>query len=327
MKRNLIRLPVLALAGAAAGFLSCSEQDGITYPAETGKVEVMLGQNVKIPSGTTVSVYAFKHDGAGRYCYSQAIAEDWDGNGTSTLYLPAGEYKFHYSCCDKTGLMLDPVPDGTTEIDMVGYRTLPAEEGRYLPCRELFLQKSDSKPDSIYRIGSVPVRVNAELERVVSRVDVILKQGRTDGTGYVPVPYPTGSSVLDRIGTIRLEVSGAGQRVCGTGTSGSAAHSVTLDAADCREVSPEGFALFEGPMILPPPDEGEVTVSVSLLPATDAAQDFSAGTFHSVLPKNTRLLITVWLSPQQPAVEVPVAVTVDLKPMTRFEEGESGIWD
>lgn len=328
MKRSLIRFPALGVVWAAAGLLSCSQRKE-SMPADNAvKVQVALGENEKMLSGTKVAVYAFKHDGSGKYCYSRTIVEDWDGNGTSVLRLPEGEYKFHYSCCDKSALTIDPVPNEATEIGMVGYRVFPETTGSgYLPCGELFLQKSDSKPDSVYRIGSGAVNVQAELERVVSRVDVVVKQGQANGTGFTPVPFPAGNSVLDRIGSIRLEVSGVGQRICGTGTSGSATHSVKLDAEDCLDVSPEGFALFRGPMVLPPPEGGEVAVEVSVLPLAKAAQELPVGTFRSVLPKNKRLQLTVWLSPEQEAVEVPVAVTVDLKPMARLEEGESGIWD
>lgn len=325
MKRILIRLPALAILWAAGGLLSCAEQKEKALPANTGKVELALGTNESLPAGAKVAVYAFKHDDSGRYSYSRAIAEDWDGTGTSTLYLPEGEYKFHYSCCDKSGLELDPVPNETTEIEMLGYRTLMSQNGDgCLPCSELFLPKVDSKPDSVYKIGSVPTKVKMELERVVSRVDVVLKQGRLVDKEYVPVPFPSGSTALDQIGSIRLKVSGAGQRVCGTGTSGSAVHSGMLDAEDCVSVSPEGFVLLKGLMILPPPSDGEVTVDVWALPATRVAQEISAGTFRSRLPKNTRLELTLWLIS---SADVGVDVTVDLKPLVRFEEGETGIWD
>lgn len=325
MKRILIRLPALAIFLAAGGLLSCAEQKEKALPANTGKVELALGTNESLPSGAKVAVYAFKNDGSGRYCYSRAVAENWDGTGISTLFLPEGEYKFHYSCCDKSGLALDPTPDESTEIEMLGYRTLLSENGgECLPCSELFLPKVDSKPDSVYKIGSVPTKVKVDMERVVSRVDVVLKQGRLVGTEYVPVPLPSGSTALDRIGSIRLKVSGAGQRVCGTGTSGSAVHSGTLDAEDCVSVSPEGFMLLKGPMILPPPSDSEVTVDVWVLPATKTAKEFLAGTFHSRLPKNTRLELTLWLIS---SADVGVDVTVDLKPLVRFEEGETGIWD
>lgn len=328
MKRIFIRLPALAIVWAASVLLSCSEQKENADSAYTGKVEMALGTNESLPVGAKVAVYAFKHDGSGRYCYSRAVAEDWDGTGISTLYLPEGEYKFHYSCCDKSGLALDPTPDVSTEIEMLGYRTLDSENsGECLPCSELFLPKADSKPDSVYKIGSVPTKVKMELERVVSRVDVVLKQGRRNGTEYVPVPFPSGSTALDQIGSIRLKVSGAGQRVCGTGTSGSAIHSGTFDTEDCVSVSPEGFVLLKGPMILPPPGDGEVTVDVWALPETRAAQEIPAGTFRSRLPKNTRLELTLWLSSSGPSTEVTVDVAVDLKPLVRFEEGEIGIWD
>lgn len=327
MKRIFIRLPAMAIIWAASGLLSCSEQKQKeeAHPANTGKIEVALGTKVSLPAGGKVAVYAFKNDGSGKYCYSRTVAEDWDGTGTSTLYLPEGEYKFHYSCCDKSGLALDPTPDELIEIEMLGYRTLDSENsGECLPCSELFLPKVDSKPDSVYKIGSIPTKVKVELERVISRVDVVLKQGRLVDNEYVPVPFPSGSTALDQIGSIRLKVSGAGQRVCGTGTSGSAVHSGMLDAEDCVSVSPEGFVLLKGLMILPPPSDGEVTVDVWTLPATRAAQEISAGTFRSRLPKNTRLELTLWLIS---SADVGVDVTVDLKPLVRFEEGETGIWD
>lgn len=311
----------------AAVCCSCSDEMPQQEGAAAGQplAPVTVRAPGAVPDGADVSVMAFRRDENADFRYLRTVAQDWNGNGTVTAQLPLGEYKFFFACGDGTLLQPDPVPGSETRIEEIGYRLVAAgTPGVYLPAGELFLQRPASDVDSVYRVdGTVPVTVSARLGRVVGRVDLVLKRGYASAGGYVPVAYPGGETILDRIASVQLDIDGAGERTGLTGTSGTAAHRVSIDAADRTEITTEGFARFTGPLVLPPSSGGELDVTVSILPAAGSTLGTLTQTVSAALPENTVLEVTLWLNVLQPTVEI----TVNTEPMTVEQDGETGVWD
>ena len=310
-----------AVVLTAAAFAACSEpaQEPAAAPGQAG-TRVTLQRD-----GTQdVSVYAFRREGDA-FLYDRQFREGWAPDGTLSVRMPAGRYKFLFVSGAGENLTLEPAPlTRQTTWDQAAFalREDPDATGAYLPADELFLQYPASDADAVHTLGGTDVTVSARLVRAVSRIGITLNRGYHDGTGYVEVPYAQPHSVLDEVDRIELTVGNAGLRVRPGGSEGTAPVRATLAAADA-EPTGQGFARFEGPLVIPPADGGEVDLDISVIPAAGASLPAAHLHLAGKAERNKRLDVTLWITSGYPVI----GVEIDLTPIDREQEGDSGIWE
>lgn len=307
---------------AAAAFAACTDTErmpaGATAP---GTTRVMLVQE-----GTPdISVYAFRQEGA-RFLYDTLFRDGWTPEGKLSVRLPNGRYKFLFVSGSGEHTALEPAPltaETFWEEAVFSLQKNPASEGSYFPADELFLQFPASDANRIYTLGGTDLTVPARLSRAVCQVVVNLKRGYYDGTNYVEVPYAAPHSVLEQIERIELTAGNAGLHVRPDAVGGTASVAVTLPTADYAALSSEGFVLLDGPLLFPPADGAEMEMSVEVVPVAGAALQPAVLQIAGKAERNKRLDITLWITSGYPVV----GVEIDLSPIDREQQGDSGIWE
>ena len=311
-----------AIVLAAVAFAACSE------PAqETAAAPDSAGTRVTLQREGTqnVAVYAFRQQGDA-FLYDTLFRDGWTPDGTLSVRMPSGRYKFLFVSGAGDNLVLEPAPPtGQTAWEQAAFalRENPDAPGVYLQADELFLQYPASDAEAVYTLGGADVTVPARLSRAVSRIGITLKRGYHDGTGYVEVPYTQPHSVLEEIDRIELTVGNTGLRVRPGGSEGTASVRATLAASDYAELTAEGFARLEGPLVIPPTDGGEVGLDLSVVPAAGSSLEAAQLRLTGKAERNKRLDITLWITSGYPVI----GVEIDLTPIDREQEGDSGIWE
>lgn len=298
---------------------ACAEQEPLSPPVPGRDVP-----NVEIETraaGRPVSIYVFRQGGDG-FRFDTLLGENWPADGRLRAALPRGEYRFLFAGgADGVKVSPEPLLPGTA-LEAFGFEAVEdGQQGYVLLAGELFLQ-SPAGADSVYRVGNEVTSVSGRLTRAVGRVDVVLKRGYRDGDSYVPVPYAEGENILRHFASVELDIAGVGTRVTPWESAGEARVRTVLDAA-AGELSPEGFASLEGPYVIPPQGEGELTVTLTLnRPAGDVRTPVSSAV-RGKLGRNERLEIVLWLDVAEPTV----GVTVRTEPMSAVADGDTGIWE
>lgn len=312
----------IAFVLAAGFFAACSEPVRETVIApDSAQTRVTLQRD-----GTQeVSVYAFRRQGAD-FLYDTLFRDGWTPDGTLSVRMPSGSYKFLFVSGAGENLALEPAsPTGQTtwEEAVFALRENPVAPDTCFPADELFLQFPASDANAVYTLGGRDVTVPARLSRAVCRIGITLKRGYHDGTGYVEVPYAQPHSVLEQVERIELTVGNTGRRVRPEGSAGTATVSNTLVAADYAELTEQGFARLEGPLVIPPADGGAVEMELAVIPAAGASLQPVKLQLKGKAERNKRLDVTLWITSGYPVV----GVEIEVEPIDREQEGDSGIWE
>ena len=248
---------------------ACSEPDAADSVPAPGTARVTLRRE-----GTAeVAAYAFRRRGD-RFLFDTLFREGWSPEGTLSVRMPNGQYKFLFAGGAGRRLVPEPDPiDRQTAWEEVAFALRENAEvpGTCLPADELFLQYPASDADAVYTVGGRDLTVPATLRRAVCRIEVSVRRGYRDGRQYVEVPYEKPHSVLDEVERIELSAGNTGLRVNPSGSGGTAVVTAVLAAADYAELTDGGFVRLEGPFVIPPADGGEVTLDLSVVPAEGAA--------------------------------------------------------
>lgn len=307
---------------AAVAFAACSEsaQERVAVP-DPADTRVTLQRD----GMQDVTVYAFRRQDDA-FLYDTFFRDGWTPDGTLSVRMPAGQYKFLFVSGAGENLALEPAPlTGQTTWEQTAFtlREDPAAPGMYLPADDLFLQFPAADADAVYTLGGADVTVSARLTRAVSRIGVTVKRGYHDGTGYVEVPYTPPYSVLDEIDRIELTAANAGLRVGPGGSEGTASVRTTLASSDYAELTGQGFVRLEGPLVIPPAGGEAIDLLLSVVPATGATLQPTQLRLAGKAERNKRLDVTLWITSGYPVI----GVEIDVAPIDREQEGDWGIWE
>lgn len=315
MKQRKHTMLVLAAVLCAA----CSES------AATDPVPGTARVTLRREGAPGTAVYAFRRQGD-RFLFDTLFREGWSPEGTLSVRMPNGQYKFLFAAGAGDRLVPEPDPmnrQTAWEEVFFALREDAGTPGTCLPADELFLQYPPSDADAVYTVGGADLNVAATLRRAVCRIEVSVRRGYHDGRQYVEVPYAEPHSVLDEVGRIELTAGQTGLRVNPAGGSGTAAVAATLAAADYAELTDGGFVRLEGPFVIPPADGGEVTLDLKVVPAEGASIRPAELHLTSRAERNKRLDITLWITSGYPVVGVEIRTA----PIEREQEGDAGIWE
>jgi len=162
--------------------------------------------------------------------------------------------------------------------------------------------------------------ISNRLTRAVSKVDIQLNRGDYSGGSYQPLPFESGTNMMNNIREIRLDIEGVGTRMSYNGSSGV---SSTYFATSQSSIDDNGFALFEGPFVFPSPsDVSEAAVKIMLMPVDSSLPGIET-VVAGKLERNKKLIVTLWLSVDNRLLDV----TYDMREMTAETEGDFGIWE
>lgn len=311
-----------AITMAALAVTACSEsaQETVVAPGLSGTRVTLQREGTQ-----DVSVYAFRRQGE-TFLYDTLFRDGWTPDGTLSVRMPVGLYKFLFVSGAGENLALQPSPltrQTTWEQTAFALREDPAAPGAYFPADELFLQSPASDAEAVYTIGGKDATVSARLTRAVSRIGITLKRGYPNGTGYVEVPYTLPNTVLDEIERIELTARNAGLRVRPGGSEGIASVTATLAASDYTELNEQGFVRLEGPLVIPPAGGEEIELDISVVPAAGASLRPVQLRLAGKAERNKRLDVTLWITSGYPVI----GVEIDVTPIDREQGGDSGIWE
>lgn len=319
MKNRILTAIVLAAVASAAACTDAERTpDAVSAP---GTTRVMLMQE----GARDISVYAFRQQDE-LFLFDTLFREGWTPEGKLSVRMPNGRYKFLFASGSGDNLTLEPAPltpQTSWEEAAFALQENPAVAGSCLPADELFLQYPASDANRVYTLGSTDLTVPARLSRAVCRIRVHLKRGYHDGTQYVEVPYTPPHSVLEQIATIELTAANAGLRVRPDAVGGSATVQTTLAAADYAELGSDGFVRLDGPLILPPADGADLEMSIRVVPAAGAGLQQADLQVKGKAERNKNLDVTLWITAIYPAIGVEIEIT----PIDREQDGDSGIWE
>lgn len=311
-----------ALLLTAAVLAACSQAGREeAYAPDARSTRVTLQRE----GADNIAVYAFRQLGD-KFLFDTLFREGWTPEGTLSVRMPGGRYKFLFAGCAGDNLALRPAPERRRtawEETAFSLREDPLSAGRYLPADELFLQYPAADAEQVYTLGGRDLTIPARLTRAVCQIDIRLKRGYNDGTGYVEIPYTTSGNMLDEVARIEVEARGTGLRVRPDGITGTATVSATLEASDYAQLTDEGFVLLDGPCILPPPGGADISLALSVTPAAGSHLQPARLELTGKAERNKRLEITLWITAHYPDIGIEIKVA----PIDREQEGDSGVWE
>lgn len=307
---------------AAVACAACSEPERENGPAPaTGSTRVVLQQEATRP----VDVYAFRlQDGTFRF--DTLFREGWTPQGTLSVRMPNGRYRFLFAAGGGANLSLAPTPvEGQTSWDDVAFtlRESAVTSGTYLPADDLFLQYPAANAAKEYTLAGTELTVPAALTRAVSRIRIFVKRGYRNGEDYVEVPYAAPHSALEQIDRIELTAANAGLRVRPDGSYGTASVDAALDAAEYAELTPDGFVRLDGPLVIPPADGADVALELTVVPAAGVSLQKKQLKLTGKAERNMNLDVTLWLTSDYPTIGVEIRTA----PIEAAQDGDSGIWE
>lgn len=265
------------------------------------------------------SVLIFRKDN-GAYRFLSRFSGPWDNEGHATATLELGDYRFLFSRSAGLSTGESSLIEGVTTPEEFGFSARQDANGNTLPVDEIFLPAA-SEPQTEYRIDD-HTTVNSNLTRAVSRIDVLIKRGISDGTSFIEFPYTDGKTVLDHMENLELRIEGTSTRLTTEGTSGSGQTIVRFTPSQATEITAEGFALFTGPLVFPPADNGNVDVKAAFNPESGSPFPEMTGSATSPLQKNKVLELTLWITNDYKFIDI----TAETRPIEAETEGDNGVW-
>lgn len=311
-----------ALLLTAAVLAACSQAGREeAYAPDARSTRVTLQRE----GADNIAVYAFRQLGD-KFLFDTLFREGWTPEGTLSVRMPGGRYKFLFAGGAGDYLALRPAPERRRtawEETAFSLREDPLSAGRYLPADELFLQYPAADAEQVYTLGGRDLTIPARLTRAVCQIGLRLKRGYNDGTGYVEIPYTTSGNILDEVARIGVEARGTGLRVRPDGVTGTATISATLEASDYTQLTDKGFVLLDGPCILPPAEGADIDLTLSVTPAASSHLQAAQLELSGKAERNKRLEITLWITADYP----DIGIEIDVAPIDREQEGDSGVWE
>ncbi len=308
----------ILLATLAAAACSREQETGPIGGSGSGTVEISTRAEGGDYEGT--SVLAFRKADGERYAYQSRFDGPWKADGTASVTLPLGDYRFVFFRSPSLYTSATEPQAGATEPEQIRFTAKTDASGNVLPTDEIFLP-AEAETAAEYHIAD-PTTVRSVLTRAVSRVDILLKRGRAEGDGFIEMPYPDGRTVLDEMDNLNIEIDGVGTVLSVSGTQGSGSTTVRFTPRQAAEVSPDGFAHFTGPLVFPPAPGNGLNVTAAYNPAAGSAVPVLTGSASSALPANTVLEVTLWITGDYKFIDI----TAETRPISAETEGDSGLW-
>lgn len=299
---------------------ACSSEPESATGTGTPDMTVKFSAEMKIPEdyeNTSVLVFRKKN---GAYLLDSKFDGPWSVNGHATAILELGDYRFLFFRSPSVSTDLSPLITGTTTPDDIQFIAKQNADGSLLPVDEIFLPVA-AEIGNEYHIED-GTTVTSKLSRAVSRIDIWIKRGRYDGETFSAIPYTGGRTILDNLDYLELKISGISTIINLSGAQGNGTMNIGFSSSDVKEITSEGFALFTGPLVFPPSENGNVTVNAIFRTKNGSSFPDMQGSATSTLEKNNVLSVTLWITNDYKFLDI-VTVT---RPIEAETDGDSGVW-
>lgn len=318
MKKNIFLFCIVTVL-----FAACSNHDDeleINDQTDLSRSYVTYSGDVE---GVSVLVFGFWN---GDYYFRQQISTGWEGKKTKAN-LELGDYKFLFYKAGNTEIIHQPSSlTSSLRVQDISFKAKEntLRSGYVMPVEEIWLPKKRETADEIHSIRGNDL-IQDTLSLAVSGVEVYLYRGKKEGEEYKPVTYDVGTNIMDLISEIRLDINGVGEVVNYAGTTGNKKTYYSTDTE--TSISSDGFAFFEGPLVLPS-QQGveEAEVDIELIPNPNSIlKDFEMKTtVKGKLERSRKLSISLWLTYD---TFNTIYVDVDTSEITSLNKGDEGIWE
>lgn len=345
----MFNLKSISIALVCMGAISCSEsvQDENIGPEEGTTRTASVAFAAEGAGDLSVYVFSKSNDA---FLYHSVLNDGWitQENGTRKLYreMKEGEYKFVFLGNRCNNLALPEMPTRAGEFyfeDMIISHSVTSKEGYFRGADEIYMQ-DDAALAALAHTVSGNKEISAHLTRAVGKIEVQLVRGYAtdvDGeTTFVPVPYTGDENITDLFEGYEIEVIDCGDHLSIGGCNGKAkiyeqyavedtnVRTILADDED-NDGTMTGFAVLDGPFVLPPAEDSDMQVRVKLTPkAGSGLTEFEKTLVNGIdgvvnVPRNHKLTITFWLDAQSSPV---ISVTANLADMDKENPGDSGMW-
>jgi len=322
MKNNFIRSILLILILSIV--VACSNEEAIIEDSLGDKLNSENNKAVTFSETTMdgVSVLIFGHNNS-EFRYIRKIDTGWSADGKVSTLLEIGTYKFLFLKYNKvnTTFYPDPLTTNSTFDDIrIEAKADPDNAGYVLPVDELWLPETETMANKTYLINN-PTTIQNKLKRVVSQVQLNINRAYKSGEAFVPLPYSGGENIMDNIKEIKLDIDGVGEFV--TISGGNGLSKTTFISSSSDEITDDGYAIFNGPLVFPNGSGENTSVNITITPKNDSPFPVMTATAEGLLERNKKLEITLWLTSTYKFINI----TVDTEPISESEDGDTGIWE
>ncbi|MDR2038214.1 MAG: hypothetical protein LBQ60_09845 [Bacteroidales bacterium] len=297
--------------------LSCSKDNTVEI-AEPSENPSKQSQIIRFMSETdNVSILVFNENNNDFY-YQKTISPVWAADGSAYSTLALGNYKFLFLKSEglNTIVQPDPLNSNSNFTDFhIAAKEDPDHPGYYLPVDEIWFPETTRMADSTYTIAGKDT-IRNKLKRAVSQVVVNINRA-TSINLFVPAPFKNGKNITEYIREIQIEAIGVGDSIDIYGGKGNVSSLFSTDQAD---ITADGFAVVNGPMLFPPTSGTQTQVRVTLVPTADSPFPEMKKTITGTLERNKQLEITLWLTITFKFAEVTIK-------NISFSDGDEGIWN
>jgi len=269
-----------------------------------------------------VSVLIFGKNDDDQFYYKRSISSGWSADKKVSALVDRGYYKFLFMKSAGTTTSFDPA----LQRDVTGVEDFrikaqadPVNGGYLLPVDEIWLSKS-SKANIEHEVLE-PTYVKDSIYRVVSKIMLNVKRGYHNGEDYVELPFPNGVNIMRDIQEIELDISGVGEAINLDRSFGNSKTLFTTSAY--KEITDEGFAVFEGPFVFPPENLPQSTVEITITPKAGSPFPVMTKQITGPIEKNHQLIITLWVTDTYQFINI----TVENAPLSKVEDGDEGVWE
>lgn len=296
--------------------------------------------------GGDLAVYVFNENNES-FLYHSHLDGGWTdeaGRRTLSREFPNGDYKFLFLANKCRNLALPAALTTRSgelcfEDMVITHLAESTKPGYYAGADEIFMQDDPELAAKTHTVNG-NTTVSAHLTRAVGKIEVRLGRGykNTLGAGYIPMPYTDDDNIADLFQGYEIEVTDCGNCLSLTGCTESAKvyEEYGADAARVIRASDKdndgglmtGFAVVDGPFILPPAADIDMQVRVRLIPAEGAGIPEYDRTFVNApdtpvnIPRNHKLVITIWLD----TLTSRLTATAEIADMDAEIPGNPGIW-
>lgn len=269
-----------------------------------------------------VSVLIFGHNNS-EFKYIHAISTGWSAEGKVSTLLEIGKYKFLFLkyTAENTTFQPDPLNTSSGFEDIkIKAKEDPQNSGYLLPVDEIWLPETEAMASKEYLINN-PTTIHNKLTRAVSQVQLNIRRGYKNGSTIVPYPFPDGKNIMENIKEIKMDITGVGQAITIAGGEGSS--KTKYSALSATEITEDGYAIFGGPLVFPNGSGVNSPVKITIVPKDDSPFPVMTADVEGLLERNKKLEITLWLTSTYKFINV----TVKTEPISKSEDGDSGIWE
>lgn len=322
MKNNIIISVILIILSMA---VACSNENVLDEENSLGDKLNSTNTKAVTFSGAAamdnVSVLIFGYNGSD-YKYQRSISSGWSPEGKVSTSLEIGTYKFLFLKYKEINTIFNPNPLNTSSVFdaiRIDAKTNPNKQGYLLPVDEIWLPETKNMANATYSIIE-PVTISNTLVRAVSQVQLNLKRAYKNGTTMIPYPY-TVNNIMENIKEITMDIDGVGESI---DIAGGIGFSKTIYSAQSEsQITNDGFAIFDGPLVFPNGSGLNTSVKITIIPQDNSLFPEMTASVEGMLERNRKLEITLWLTSTYKLIDV----TVDTEPISKEEDGDIGIWE